>query len=463
MGFEGNETNRRRFLRAGAGAVLVGLAGCGGDGSDGSPTQSPRNGMSSETESAATAETATDTPDEATTATATKTPTGTPTPREPAFVPLFDGSSLAGWHRVFGNAESAVRDGEEGDEPYIEIVADSGTSTTFLSNYQVFDDFVLELELWIDPAGLNAGTMVRCNTTQDQQKLYGPQVEAELSGEAAQLQPGGGSGYVYGTELGTGYITDPEPHDVFNNGEWNQFTIRFEGERLRTWVNDERIADVDLGEYDLLPMGVVALQVHSGAPDRRVVRYRNVRIKELDVAEWTRLFNGRNTDGWTKPLDRGNVSVSDGQLRLSGDQPFFLFSEDTFEDFVFETWVKADVEGGILLRNAGESRLTGYRAEIDPSENTLSGSLYDEGNTRWLKNIEGEDHAQFAFKPEEWNYYRIMADGDSLRVWVNGITTAEVTDDSQLSGGIGLKYGGGDGTIRFREMEIKPLDDGETN
>jgi hypothetical protein len=448
MDFEDAGASRRRFLRAGGGALLVGLAGCSGDGGGDVPTRTATDGTPSRTDPGTPTGTATDGPAGTTTA----TETGTPTPREPAFVPLFDGSSLSGWHRVFGNAEYAVRDGDGDGEPYIEGVGGPETSTSFLSTYEVFDDFVLELELWIDPDGLNSGIMVQCNTSQENQKLHGPQVEAE--------QSTGGSGYVYGTEMGTGFISDGEDHDVFNNGEWNQFEIRFEGNRLRTWVNDERIEDLDLGQYDLVPMGIVALQVHGGSPERREVRFRNVRIKELDVAEWTRLFNGRNTAGWTTRADEESVSVSDGQLHLEGDRPVYLFSEDAFDDFVFETWVKADAEGGILFRNPGVNAVEGYRAEIDPSENTLSGSLYHEAETTWLESIEGEPHSQFAFKPGEWNYYRIVANGDALRVWVNGITTAEITDGSHGSGRIGLTHRGGDGAIRFRDVEIKPLGGG---
>jgi hypothetical protein len=296
--------------------------------------------------------------------------------------------------------------------------------------------------------------------------MFGPQVELELSGDSAPQIAPGQSGYVYGERLPTGWMSGggsaPPSHEVFNNGEWNDFRIHVEGDQLRTFINDEQIEDLDLSQFSdvdaLIGMGTVGLQVHSIGADGREVRWRNLRIKELDVQAWERPFNGQNTDGWTNPLGAGDVSVSDGELHLSGEDSFFLLTEDSYDDVAVETWVNADAKGGVMVRNPGETRIAGYRAEIDPTDDALSGSLYDVGSQEWLENIDGSDHAQMAYKPDGWNYYRVAAAGDTIRVWVNGITTAIVTDDAESSGGIGLQHRGGDGTIRFRDLEVKPIE-----
>ena len=462
MGRQNGDTNdRRRFLKVLGALGVTGLAGCGGDG-DG--TTEPGD----TTESMETTEPATTTRPPGTTATGGGTPTdtatGTPTPtmtdREPQFVSMYDGGSIEDsyWHQVNGEATYETRDGNT-----IVGISSSSGPNSFLSSYKVYDDFELEFETWVDPDGLNSGIQVRSHTKQSQTHVHGPQVELELSGDGGQIPPGQ-TGYVYGEALGTGWLSggggNPPADDSFNNGEWNDMRIRVEGDRIQTFINGTQIEDLDLGQFDvdhLMSMGVIALQVHSIGADGREVRWRNIRIKELDVAEWTRLFNGRNTNGWTNPLDRGNVTAGDGVLELSGDQSFFLLSEDTYADFAFETWVNADTTGGIMFRNPGANRVAGYSVDVDPTDSMMTGSLYSESDSTYLKDISGESHSQMAFKPDGWNYVRVLADGENLRVWVNGITTAEVTDGAEASGRIGLQHGGGDGTLQFREMEIKPL------
>ena len=434
---------------------VTAVAGCGGDDGGDTPTETETRTATDTTAPTATdtatptaTDTATPTATDTATATATDTATPTPTPREPQFVSLFDGESLSGWHQVNGSATYEVEDGA--------IVGTSvpDSPNSFLSPYKVFDDFVLEFETKVDTS-LNSGVQIRSNTSQNNQHLHGPQIEIEGSP--------GESGYIYGEALGTGWLSDQETHDALDNGEWNQYRARVEGERIRTWINGTAIADLDLSQFDdvddLIPMGIIGLQVHSVSAGNAgtQVRWRNVRIKELDIGEWTRLFDGTSTDGWTNPLDRGTATASDGVLELDGDQSFLLLTEEPYDDFVFETWVKAGAKGGIVFRNPGGNRITGYRAEIDPTDDALSGGLYDSGTEEWIDSVEGEPHSRMAFKPDGWNYYRVMADGEDIRIWVNGVTTVDVTDDTQSSGRFGLQHRGGDGTIQFREMEYKPL------
>jgi hypothetical protein len=468
-----DEGNRRRFLKALGVLGVTGLAGCGGDG-DGTDTPTDTdaggngNGGGTDTPDATTADgtTATDSPTSS--PDGTETPPPTMTPREPEFVSMLEADSLEGstWHQVHGQAEYEIRDGNT-----IVGISNSNSPNSFLGTYKMYDDFVMEFEAWVDPDGLNSGMQVRSHTTADNPHTFGPQVELELSGESAPQIPPGQSGYVYGERLPTGWMSggggSPPAHEVFNNGEWNDFRIRVEDQSIQTFINGEQIEDLDLSQFSdvdaLIGMGIIALQVHSIGADGREVRWRNPRIKELDITEWDRPFNGRNTDGWTNPRGTGDIAISDGELQLSGDESFFLLTEESYENFVFETWVNADAKGGVMFRNPGGNVVGGYRAEIDPTEDALSGSLYNVTGGEWLKNVDGESHSQMAYKPEGWNYYRVAADGENLRVWVNGITTADLTDDSESAGGIGLQHRGGDGTIRFRDMEVKTLEAGTLN
>jgi hypothetical protein len=101
--------------------------------------------------------------------------------------------------------------------------------------------------------------------------------------------------------------------------------------------------------------------------------------------------------------------------------------------------------------------------DIDPTDSMMSGSLYDSGAGEYVKDISGEDHAQMAFHPDQWNYVRVRAQGGDIRVWVNGITTAWLTDDAYASGYLGLQHLGGDGTVEFRETSLTTLEGDEPN
>ena len=61
--------------------------------------------------------------------------------------------------------------------------------------------------------------------------------------------------------------------------DWNRYVIRAEGRRIILTVNG--ITTVDFREEDeaIAQKGIIALQVHAGAPLR--VEFRNLRIREL--------------------------------------------------------------------------------------------------------------------------------------------------------------------------------------
>ena len=381
---------------------------------------------------------------------------------ESEFVSLFDGESIENsyWHQVNGQANYYVEDGV--------IVGSSvpESPNSFLTHYKVFDDFEVRMEVMLDQP-MNSGIQVRSNLSQMKPEVHGPQVEIELSGEGTQQFPPAEAGYVYGESLDTGWLSQERPpHDAFNNDDWNDYRIRVEDDTIRTWINGQEIANLDLSQYSdvqhLIPMGVLGLQVHAIDAEGATVRWRNIRINELDADEWTPIFNGRDTAGWTPLSGQGDATVSDGALQLSGGESFSLRTEESYDDFVFETWVKADTQGGILFRNPGEDAADGYRVDVDPTDGMMTGSLYNIASENYLVDTSGEDVSQMAFHPDQWNYLRILADGEVIRVWVNGITTAWLTDDAHSSGYLGLQHLGGDGSIEFREMSVNPIADDET-
>ncbi|TWT43009.1 hypothetical protein KOR42_45390 [Thalassoglobus neptunius] len=195
---------------------------------------------------------------------------------------LFNGKSLEGWTQKNGWASYAVEDGA--------IVGRTAPASpnSFLCTLDDYGDFELEFEVKVDN-GLNSGVQIRSKTkdvadgngkNNQVGRVYGPQVEIE-SGPAE-------AGYVYGEATGRGWLTPEDrlkPHDHFKNEDWNQFRIAAKGPRIQTFINGQEIEDLtDEPIFETHPSGFIGLQVHGiGNRDQSYeVRWRNIRIKELD-------------------------------------------------------------------------------------------------------------------------------------------------------------------------------------
>lgn len=189
---------------------------------------------------------------------------------------------------------------------------------------------------------------------------------------------------------------------------------------------------------------------------------------------YTPLFDGKTTSGWTNPYKWGEVKVVDGEIHLTGNQKFFLVTEKTYSDFIFEGEIllpEGQANSGFMFRaHAGPNKVFGYQAEVDgDAKRKWSGGLYDEGRRTWfISPIKGNKESEEAFrkragdsfKRNEWNKYRITCKGKSIKIEVNGVVTTDVEDDKDASGVIGIQHHGEKGqTYKFRNLRIKELKD----
>jgi hypothetical protein len=198
---------------------------------------------------------------------------------------LFDGATLDGWVQQNGSATYRAADGA------IVGQTSEGSPNSFLVTEQAYGDFELEFEVRIDDA-LNSGVQIRSRTREratgegpDQQagRVLGPQVEIEASPGLA--------GYIYGEAMGRGWLTPAArlvPHAHFRNGAWNHYRIVADGPRIRTWINDEPIADLtDAAAYARHPDGFIGLQVHGIEPGTGPyeVAWRRLRLRAPSDSE----------------------------------------------------------------------------------------------------------------------------------------------------------------------------------
>lgn len=140
------------------------------------------------------------------------------------------------------------------------------------------------------------------------------------------------------------------------------------------------------------------------------------------------LFDGKTMTGWNNPYDWGHIEVVDGEIHLTGEKKFFVVTEKTYSDFIFEGDVKlpeGQANSGFMFRaHAQPNKVFGYQAEVDGDANRKwSGGLYDEGRRMWfISPIKGnkESEAAFraragdAFKRNDWNTYRITCQGQQV-------------------------------------------------
>jgi hypothetical protein len=116
---------------------------------------------------------------------------------------------------------------------------------------------------------------------------------------------------------------------------------------------------------------------------------------------------------------------------------------------------------GGRIRKAGD--VYGYQCEITKSEEGVAGNFWDEARrTKWLDDFSEKPEAAKAYQDGQWNHYRIVAQEDHLRSWVNGVPCADFHDALDASGFIGLQVHGiragtGPYQVCWKNLRIREL------
>lgn len=182
------------------------------------------------------------------------------------------------------------------------------------------------------------------------------------------------------------------------------------------------------------------------------------------------IFDGRTLDGWTARGGQATFRVEHGEIvgTTTPNSPnTFLCTDRAYADFELRLEFKANPElnSGVQVRSAFDpSRgvVRGPQVEIDPSARAWTGGIYDEQRRGWLAPLKDRPDAQAAFRQGEWNSMRVLAEGPRLRTWINGVACADLTDQTDSSGFIGLQvHGVGPRSdpleVRFRHVRVRVL------
>ena len=207
------------------------------------------------------------------------------------------------------------------------------------------------------------------------------------------------------------------------------------------------------------------------------------------AAEWVELSGGDTLDGWKKLGGEATYVSNNGVITgTTGPGKNTFLTSGPYGDFVLEFEVRCDpdLNSGVQIRSHQYAEETpqeskpnrmrekgevyGYQCEITSKtngENGCAGNFWDEGRrTRWLDTTVNAAEKQALYKPGEWNQFRVIAQGDRIRSFVNGTPIADFRDDRDTSGFIGLqvhsiKQGTGPFSVSWKNIRIRELDKNE--
>lgn len=389
-------------------------------------------------------------------------------------VVLFDGSSLDEWQTAVGKpAPWVIEDGA--------LVIRPGSGS--IQTTQSFGPMHLHIEFNIPPTPDNVTGQAKGNSGIYLADRY--EVQILDSGESAPANNLAGA--IYGLHV-------PSVNAARPAGEWQTFDIDFAPpvfDRNGTKIVDAMMTvfynGVVVHERASMPKptgaaqskpetasGPIVLQDH-GSP----IRFRNIWVVEKAHALskstpplFQPIFDGKTLEGWVKRGGKAEYRVDDGCI-LGETRPnspnTFLCSERDFADFELDLEFKIDdlLNSGVQIRSHSspdyrDGVVHGYQIEIDPSNRAYTCGIYEEQGRGWLDPLDDNKDAREAYRNGQWNRMHVIAEGNHIRTWINGIPAAELIDDNTASGFFGLQvHGVGDRTdplqVRWRNIMLREL------
>lgn len=182
------------------------------------------------------------------------------------------------------------------------------------------------------------------------------------------------------------------------------------------------------------------------------------------------LFDGKTFSGWegetVKTWRIEDGVIVGGSLETNVPRNEFLASKTRFKNFDLRLKYKLQgtegfVNGGVQFRSErvpNHHEMSGYQADIGQG---YDGALYDESRRNKFLIQPAKEIVQKALKPNNWNDYRIRAEGNRVRIWLNGVEMVDFTEKEPgiaQDGLIALQvHGGGKALISFKDIVIEEL------
>jgi putative membrane-bound dehydrogenase-like protein len=279
-------------------------------------------------------------------------------------VPIFDGKTLAGW---------------EGDAAWWRVEAGEirgGSFQTkvpknlFLATEKSYQNFDLRIKLRLTGTGfVNSGVQMRSIRVPDSSEMSGYQVDYGK----------GWYGKLYDESRRNKVIADAkDPAAVLaavKEGEWNEYRILAEGNRIRSWVNGVPALDYVETEPNIAMDGKIGIQIHSGGLAE--IQAKDITIEELPptpgALTWDKVKPAAKKAEAAKAPARKDTSYNDVQgVRRPAEEQQKLFKLP--EGFEIELFAKESADFGkfIMLIFDQQGRAwssTALEYPVDANEN----------------------------------------------------------------------------------------------
>ena len=181
------------------------------------------------------------------------------------------------------------------------------------------------------------------------------------------------------------------------------------------------------------------------------------------------LFDGKTLAGWEGDTAWWRVEAGEirgGSLTTKVPKNFFLATEKSYQNFDLRVKLRLTgtgfVNSGIQMRSMrvpNSSEMSGYQVDYGKG---WYGKIYDESRRNKVI-AESKDAAAVlvAVKEGEWNEYRILAEGNRIRSWINGVPALdylETEPNIAADGKIGIQiHSGGMAEVQAKDITIEEL------
>jgi hypothetical protein len=180
---------------------------------------------------------------------------------------IFDGRTFEGWEgnlKIFRIEDGSIVGG---------LLKEKIARNEFLCTTKTYGDFELRLKVKLlggDQA--NAGIQFRTKRIPNHHEVSGFQADMGT----------GWWGALYDESRRNKVLKGPDQakmKEVIRQGEWNDYVIRAEGNRIQLWVNGVQTVDYTEEDPAIERTGVIAVQIHEGPPSE--AWYREIMLVDL--------------------------------------------------------------------------------------------------------------------------------------------------------------------------------------